>query len=33
MDVPGAYIDKNVPRVESLEELTAVMTNGKSAGH
>ena len=33
MDVPGAYVDKNVPRVESLEELTAVLTNGKSAGH
>jgi putative hydrolase of the HAD superfamily len=29
MDVPGAYIDKKVPRVESLAELTALLTNGK----
>lgn len=29
MDVPGAYVDKNVPRVESLTELTAMLTNGK----
>jgi putative hydrolase of the HAD superfamily len=31
MDVPGAYRDKGVPRVESLEELQTVLRNGESA--
>jgi putative hydrolase of the HAD superfamily len=30
MDVPGAYRDKAVPRVESLEELQAILRDGKS---
>jgi putative hydrolase of the HAD superfamily len=30
MDVPGAYRDKGVPRVESLEELQAVLRDGES---
>jgi HAD superfamily hydrolase (TIGR01509 family) len=30
MDVPGAYRDKGVPRVESLEELQTVLRDGKS---
>ncbi len=30
MDVPGAYRDKGVPRVESLEELQAILRDGKS---
>lgn len=30
MDVPGAYVDRRVPRVESLAELTAMLTNGKA---
>jgi HAD superfamily hydrolase (TIGR01509 family) len=29
MDVPGAYRDKGVPRVESLAELQAVLRNGE----
>ncbi len=29
MDVPGAYRDKGVPRVESLEELQAVLRDGE----
>ncbi|MGB8013985.1 MAG: HAD family hydrolase [Terriglobales bacterium] len=29
MDVPGAYRNKGVPRVESLEELDAALRNGK----
>lgn len=32
MDVPGAYADKEVPRVESLAELTAMLTNGRATG-
>jgi len=31
MDIPGAYVDKKVPRVESLSELTALLTNDKSS--
>jgi putative hydrolase of the HAD superfamily len=31
MDVPGAYRDKGVPRVESLEELQLVLRAGESA--
>jgi putative hydrolase of the HAD superfamily len=30
MDIPGAYRDKGVPRVESLEELQTVLRDGKS---
>ena len=30
MDIPGAYQDKGVPRVESLEELQTVLRDGKS---
>ena len=30
MDIPGAYRDKGVPRVESLEELQAVLRNNES---
>jgi putative hydrolase of the HAD superfamily len=30
MDIPGAYRDKVVPRVESLEELQTVLRDGKS---
>jgi putative hydrolase of the HAD superfamily len=30
MDVPGAYRDKGVPRIESLEELQAVLRDGES---
>jgi putative hydrolase of the HAD superfamily len=30
MDIPGAYRDKDVPRVESLEELQTVLRDGKS---
>lgn len=30
MDIPGAYRDKGVPRVESLEELRTVLRDGKS---
>jgi putative hydrolase of the HAD superfamily len=30
MDTPGAYRDKGVPRVESLEELQTVLRDGKS---
>jgi FMN phosphatase YigB (HAD superfamily) len=30
MDIPGAYRDKGVPRVESLEELQAVLRNKES---
>ena len=30
MDIAGAYRDKGVPRVESLEELQAVLRNGES---
>ena len=30
MDVPGAYRDKGVPRVESLAELQVVLRNGSS---
>jgi len=30
MDMPGAYRDKGVPRVESLEELQTVLRDGKS---
>jgi putative hydrolase of the HAD superfamily len=30
MDVPRAYCDKGVPRVESLEELQAVLRDGES---
>jgi putative hydrolase of the HAD superfamily len=30
MDIPGAYRDKGVPRVESLEELLAVLRDGES---
>jgi FMN phosphatase YigB (HAD superfamily) len=30
MDVPGAYRDKAVPRVESLEELQLILRDGKS---
>jgi len=30
MDIPGAYRDKGVPRVESLEELQTVPRDGKS---
>jgi len=30
MDVPGAYRDKGVPRVESLEELQKVLRDGES---
>ena len=30
MDIPGAYRDKGVPRVESLEELQTVLRHGKS---
>jgi FMN phosphatase YigB (HAD superfamily) len=30
MDIPGAYRDKGVPRVESLEELQTVLLDGKS---
>jgi putative hydrolase of the HAD superfamily len=30
MDVPGAYRDKGVPRVESLEELQIVLRDGQS---
>jgi putative hydrolase of the HAD superfamily len=30
MDVPGAYRDKGVPRVESLAELQVVLRNGAS---
>jgi FMN phosphatase YigB (HAD superfamily) len=30
MDVPGAYRDKGVPRVESLEELQIVLGDGES---
>jgi hypothetical protein len=29
MDVPGAYRDKGVPRVESLEELKAILRDEK----
>ena len=29
MDIPGAYRDKGVPRVESLEELQAILRDGK----
>ena len=31
MDIPGAYRDKGVPRVESLEELQTVLRDGKSS--
>jgi putative hydrolase of the HAD superfamily len=31
MDVPGAYRDQGVPRVESLEELQIVLGDGESA--
>ena len=31
MDVPGAYREKGVPRVQSLEELQLVLRNGESA--
>ena len=31
MDIPGAYRDKGVPRVESLEELQIVLRDGESA--
>jgi FMN phosphatase YigB (HAD superfamily) len=30
MDIPGAYRDKGVPRLESLEELQTVLRDGKS---
>jgi len=30
MDIPGAYRDKGVPRVESLEQLQTVLRDGKS---
>jgi putative hydrolase of the HAD superfamily len=30
MDIPGAYRDQGVPRVESLEELRTVLRDGKS---
>ena len=30
MDIPGAYRDKSVPRVASLEELQTVLRDGKS---
>jgi hypothetical protein len=30
MDIPGAYRDKGVPRVESLEELQIVLRDGES---
>jgi putative hydrolase of the HAD superfamily len=30
MDIPGAYRDKEVPRVESLEELQAILRDRKS---
>ena len=30
MDIPGAYRDKGLPRVESLEELRAVLRNNES---
>jgi putative hydrolase of the HAD superfamily len=30
MDIPGAYRDKGVPRVESLEELQMVLRDGES---
>jgi putative hydrolase of the HAD superfamily len=30
MDVPGAYRDKGVPRIESLEELQTVLRDGES---
>ena len=33
MDIPGAYRDKGVPRVESLEELRTVLRDGKSPAH
>lgn len=33
MDVPGAYRDKGVARVESLEELTTVLTDANDTGH
>src|SRR6202158_4126864 len=32
MDVPGAYRDKGVPRVESLAELQTVLHGGESTG-
>jgi len=32
MDVPGAYRDKGVPRVESLEELQIALGDGESRG-
>jgi hypothetical protein len=32
MDVPGAYTDKGVPRVESLAELTAVLASDANTG-
>jgi FMN phosphatase YigB (HAD superfamily) len=32
MDIPGAYRDKGVPRVESLEELQMVLRDRESAG-
>ena len=32
MDIPGAYRDKEVPRVESLAELQKVLRNGESYG-
>ena len=30
MDVPGAYVDKEVPRVESLAELSDVLANARA---
>ena len=30
MDVPGAYRDNGVPRVESLEELQVALRDGES---
>ena len=32
MDVPGAYLDKRVPRVESLEQLQIALTDRQSIG-
>ena len=32
MDVPGAYRDKGLPRVESLEQLRMLLKNGDALG-